>query len=98
MLDGISVSNLTPAVLIGIAVLMLLLGWLVPRRTLRDVQNESARWHRAYDLEREARVTSVAQTAELLELGKTSHAILVALFGTTERLRQSGEADVVPTK
>lgn len=95
MFDGLSAANVTPAVLLGIAVLLIFLGRLIPWPTYRDKSAECERWHKAYEVEREARVTSNAQTVELLELAKTSHSILVAWFGTVGTTRQSGGADVV---
>lgn len=97
MLDGIPIANLTPPVLLGIAVLLMLFGRIVPRSTLQDKIEEAERWRQAYEAEKEARVTSDAQTAELLELAKTTHNVIVAMFSTTERMRQSGGADAVPT-
>lgn len=98
MIDGISVSNLTPSVIAGIAVLAVLLGILVPRYIYRDKVQEAKDWRKAYEAEREARVTSDAQTRELLELAKTTHNIIVALFGSTsDRSRQSGGPHVVQT-
>lgn len=76
---------------------MLFLGRLVPRSTLRDKADECENWRRAFEAEREARVTSNAQTAELLELAKTTHSIIVAVFSTIERSRRSGEVYVAPT-
>lgn len=98
MLDGISVSSLTPSVLLGIAILMVLLGWLVPKSVLREKTKEATAWRQAYEAEREARVTADAQTAELLELAKTTHSIVVALFSTApSNSRYQGEANVVST-
>ena len=95
MLDGIPLGDLSAPVLLGIAVLMLLLGLLVPRRTLRDKAEESERWRQAFETEREARATSDSQTKELLELAKTTHAVIVAMFKTSEGTHQSGEPDAI---
>jgi hypothetical protein len=97
MFDGIPLGNYTPQALLGITVLLVVLGWLVPRKTLQDKASEAERWRLAYEAERAARATADAQTAELLELAKTTHDIIIAMFGTTERVRQSGGASVVPT-
>lgn len=97
MLDGIPLSDLTAPTLLGIVVLMVLLGWLVPKAILKEKSVEAERWRLAYEAEREARNTSDAQTVELLELAKTTHNIIVAMFGTAERMGQSGGAGVVPT-
>lgn len=97
MLDGISLSNLTAPTLLGIAILMMLLGRLLPKSTYNEKAQEAERWRQAYEAERLARATADAQTAQLLELAKTTHAIIVAMFGTAERLQKSGGTDVVPT-
>lgn len=96
---GIPLTVLTPSALLGIVVLMILLGKLVPRIFYKDKVDEAEKWRLAYEAEREARTISDAQTAQLLELAKTTHSILVAMFNTTEQVRQSGGADVaLPTK
>lgn len=79
MIEGIPVLQLTPSVLVGITVLMLLKGWIVPRSTLQDKQKEADQWHTAYELEREARNTSDAQNRELLEVAKASAGFLKAV-------------------
>lgn len=79
MLEGISVLALTPSVLVGITVLMLLRGLIVPRSTLQDKQKEADQWHQAYELERTARSTSDAQNRELLEVAKASAGFLKAV-------------------
>lgn len=99
MIDGIPLTNLTPSALLGIAVVLMMFGKLVPRSALTDKDAEVERWRKAYEAEREARATSDAQTAELLEVAKTTHNLIVAMFGTTERVRESGGTHVVvPTK
>lgn len=99
MLDGVPITNLTPPALLGIAVILMMLGKLVPRSALTDKDAEAERWRKAYEAEREARATSDAQTAELLEVAKTTHNLIVAMFDTAERVRESGGTHaVVPTK
>lgn len=90
MIDGIPLIALTAPTLLGIAVLMLLTGRLVPRSTLTDKAAEAERWRLAYEAEREARSTSDAQTVELLEVAKTTHNIIAAMFGTAHRVRAGG--------
>ena len=98
MLDGFPIADLTAPTLLGFAVLMLILGRLVPRSTYQDKLVEAEKWRLAYEAERKARATSDAQTVELLELAKTTHSIIVALFGTAASTRPPGEAYVVPTQ
>jgi hypothetical protein len=94
VLDGIPFANLTASTLLGIFVLMMFLGRIVPRRTLDDQIKQTEKWQTAYELERQARVSSDSQTTELLEIVKATHSIVVAQDGVG-RSRQSGEANVV---
>ena len=80
MFEGIPLVGLTAPTLLGIAILLLLVGRIVPRATLEDKKQEAADWKAAYETEREARIKSDAQTGELLEVSKTTHAITVAMF------------------
>lgn len=96
MLEGIPVGDLTAPTLLGIVFLMTMLGLLVPRYIYNEKKEEAEKWRLAYEAEKIARSTSDAQTAELLELAKTTHKIIVATFSTTERLRQPGGIDALP--
>jgi hypothetical protein len=99
MFEGISIGELTPPVLLGLAILMIMLGWIVPKTTLNDKKREAEQWRLAYFSEREARATSDAQTVQLLELAKTQLDIIDATFGDNERPRKNGGAHVaVPSK
>jgi len=107
MFEGIPLVSLTPSVLLGITVLMILLGKLRTNTSYQEKVKESDTWRKAYEAEREARATSDKQTGELLELAKTTHDILIAVFQSTSgspgtyvgrRRERSGGADVVPTQ
>lgn len=99
MIEGIPLAGLTAPTLLGIAVLLLLLGRIVPRSTYLDKKEEASKWQEAYQAEREARQTSDAQTAELLEVAKTTHNIIVAVFHNSELIRRGGDLDAsVPKK
>lgn len=91
MFLDIPVKDLTAPVLLGIGILMVLTGLLVPSRFYKAKSEESERWRLAFETEREARMTSDAQTSELLEGQKTSHALIVAIFKNSEAARESGE-------
>lgn len=86
MLEGISVVSLTPPVLLGIAILMLLTGRLIPRNTYQDKAQEAEQWRLAYEAERAARTISDSQTRELLEIARMSEHFLSAVFENSERL------------
>lgn len=97
MLEGIPVAALGPSALLGIAILLLLTGRLVPKATL-DAKNEEVRiWRETAEKEREGRATSDAQTRELLELAKTTNKIVEAIAVASGRVRESGEAHALPT-
>lgn len=98
MFEGIPLVGLTAPTLLGIAVLLLFTGRLVPRATLLDKAQEASDWKAAYEAEREARATSDQQTVELLEVSKTNHSVTVAMFELIRRGagRESGGTDVVP--
>lgn len=98
MIEGLPLADMSAPYLLGLAVLMILVGWLVPKRILTKTENESERWRLAYEAEREARILSEAQTSELLELAKTTHALITAVFTNSEQIRikqRSGEPDAL---
>lgn len=91
MIDGVPVLGMSAPALVGLAVVLLLTGRIVPLSTYREKCKEAERWREAYEAEREARATSDGQTVELLEIAKTTHSIIAAMFGTSSRIRQSRE-------
>lgn len=91
MFEGFSIIGLTPAGLLLIAVFMILTGRLVPRSIYLDKKAEADRWQAAYEVERQARATSDAQTRELLEVAKTSAKFLEAVH-TNSELIKSGDS------
>lgn len=95
MIEGIPIRDLTPPTLLAVVFLMVMLGLIIPRYIYNEKKEECEKWRLAYEAERAARATSDAQTAELLELAKTTHKIIAATFSTTERIR-SGGSDAVP--
>lgn len=91
MIEGVSIIGLTPAGLLLAAVLMILTGWLVPRRTYLEKVREADRWRAAYEVERASRNASDAQTRELLEVAKTSAKFLEAVHTNSETMK-SGDS------
>jgi hypothetical protein len=103
-IEGVPIYGLTAPALLGIAILLLLLGKIVPRSTLldrdkqiEDKSQEAERWRQAYETEREARSLSNRQTIELLEVTKLTNQIVMAAFGPQGVIRKSGGADEAPT-
>ena len=83
MFDGIPLGDFTAPTLVGICVLLVVFGRLVPWYIYNAKVRECERWQKAYEAERDARAISDAQTAELLELAKTTRDILDAMFNTS---------------
>jgi len=82
-LDSIPLYALTPSALIGIVVLLLLTGRLVPRRTLDDSLKREDQWRTAHGRSEDARMVSesarvemTGQVRELLEHAKTADALI----------------------
>lgn len=95
MIYGIPITGLTAPALLGFTILLFITGRIWTDRAYQEKAKESERWRLAYEKERDARITSEDQTEELLELAKTNHAIVYALFQNSERsVRQTGGSDV----
>ena len=90
MIDGIPLLELSPAVILGFAVILLFTGKLWTNAAYQEKVNEADRWREAYEKERTARELSDRQTEELLEVTKTTHAFIVAVFNNSEIIRKSG--------
>jgi len=97
MFDGIPLVSLTPPVLLGVAILLLLFGRLWTNSAYQEKCRESERWRKAYETSEKARAISDAQSAELLELGRATYAMLDAVFSTLDPPGGGGAHRVVPT-
>lgn len=90
MIEGFPIIGLTAPTLLGIAVLLLLTGRIVPRAHIRDKDLEIERWKTAYETEREARTISDNQTAKLLIAVETNRDVLYALLRVLNSTPESG--------
>lgn len=88
MFMGIPVGDLTAPALVGIAVMMVFFGLLVPRWTYKEKAKESERWRLAFETERERANTADAQAAKVLEGQQTSHKLIEAIFEITSKARR----------
>lgn len=93
-IDGVPLVGLTAPAILGIAFLMILTGRLVPRSVLKDKDEETARWRRAYEAEREARIVSDSQTSKLLVATEANRDVLLALFKALNVDETGGPPDV----
>lgn len=98
MLHDILTSDMTAPSLLGLTVVLLLLGVIVPSPTLKEKKKEAERWRLAYEAEREARSKAESHSVELLEVSKATYSIIEAVFGSRRRgIRASQEKpDALP--
>ena len=96
LVNEIPLVGLSAPALLGITVLLLLTGRIVPRSTLRDKAREAEKWRIAYETERQARSLSNSQTIELLEVTKLTNSIVIAAFGQEGVIKKQGGPDVPP--
>lgn len=94
MFEGIPIETLTVRGLLGLGVLMLMFGYLVPRWVYKDKAEESTRWQLAFEKQRERADKSDAQVEQMLEQGKTTHALITAIFSNSTAIREAGEQNV----
>lgn len=97
MIDGIPITDLTAPTLLGIGILLVMFGRLVPWWFYKAKVEEAEKWRMAFEAEKEARINTVAQTQKLIDVTEDIHSIVVAVFRGAELTRQTGEAYVVPT-
>lgn len=91
---GIPFTTWTTGSLLAFAILLIFTGRLWTNNAYQEKKEEAAYWKLAYETSEKARAISDAQTTMLLEQGKTTHAIVVAMFSTVEKMRSSGGSDV----
>lgn len=95
-IDGVPLVGLTAPTLLGAAILMLLTGKLWTNAAYQQKCAESDKWQAAYEKERETRLASDAQTSELLEVTKTTNAVITAMFVNTGKYQAPGGPSAVP--
>lgn len=94
MFMGIPIETLTVRGLLALAVLMILFGYLVPRRIYKDKADEAIRWQLAFEKQRDRSDKSDAQAEQMLEQGKATHALITAIFSNSTAIREAGEQNV----
>ena len=97
MIFDIPVGDLTAPGLIGLGVLLIMTGRLVPVRFYKNKSDESERWRLSFETERETRKVLDKQTSELLESQKATHAVILAILKNSEEIQREvkrGDRDV----
>ena len=79
MFDGVPILDLSSSAILGITVILILTGRIVPKHTCDNLREEVKSWREAYEKEREARLQLQNQNGLLLETARTSSAVLNAL-------------------
>ena len=78
-LGGIPVGALTPAALLGLVILAIVMGRLVPRRTMEDIIHDRNEWRAAHRISEQSRMELAAMVGELLEHARTTDAFIRSL-------------------
>lgn len=79
MIDGMPILSFTPELLLGLLVLAIITGRLVPRRTHEDSLHDRDQWRAAHMVSEQARQVSADQVEELLEHARTTDAFIRSL-------------------
>ena len=87
---GLPAEVWAPSGLLAVAILLLLFGKLWTNAAYQQKVAECEKWEKAYAESEAGRKEANAQAKELLEQGKTTHAIVVAMFSIMENNRASG--------
>ncbi|MFD5468912.1 hypothetical protein [Streptomyces sp. NPDC127105] len=104
---GFRPTDIGAAALVGLIVLLILRGHLVPRRVLEDrladkdrqledVRAERNTWRQAHTVSEEARHEAQDQAAELLELSRTAGHFFASLPEARREVRASADANPAP--
>ncbi|OQQ16149.1 hypothetical protein B0675_02375 [Streptomyces sp. M41(2017)] len=104
---GFRPTDIGAAALVGLIVLLVLRGQLVPRRQLEDLRADKDRqiedlrgerdtWRDAHAVSEEARRDAQDQAGELLEMSKTAGAFLAALPRASRGVSTSADLDQTP--
>lgn len=97
---GLSVQDISTVGTLLLVVMLILLGWLVPRKVVKDMRDdrdarlveartETANWQKAYQASDAARELQAGQLGQLMELAKTTDQFI----RTLQRAASSAKED-----
>lgn len=95
MIGGFAVSDLTAGALLGVCVILILTGRIVPRSVLKDKDREAQQWHAAFTVEREARMEADFQARELISLAQSTHKLVFGTSLPTPSLEENSDVSQV---
>lgn len=78
-LGGLPAGSIGAGGLLTIVILMVLMGKLVPRRTLDDALRDRDDWRQAHKVSEAGRIELQQQVGELLELSRTTSTFIQAI-------------------
>lgn len=87
---GLPVVGLTAPFLLGLSVLLLLTGKLIPRRTYDDLRKDRDDWKAAHAKSEETRAELVSHMTVMVEQAKVTESLLRSL-GAHRDVQQKGE-------
>lgn len=93
---GVPVGSIGATGILGIVVLLVLMGKLVPRRSLEDTLKERDDWRAAHGVSEEARIELQQQVGELLQLSRLTTTFIQTIPLGVLRSREEGGGDVAP--
>jgi len=79
VIEGLSAAQLGPTGLLAVLVLLILVGRLVPRRTMEDILHDRDEWRAAHKISEDARAEGQKQVDELLEHARTTDQFIRSL-------------------
>lgn len=85
MIGDIPIGTLTPIGVCLLAVVLILMGWLVPRYVYHREIATSEKWQKAYETERTSRILLSGQVAEMLEQTRTSQKMMETFTAMAQR-------------
>lgn len=109
VLAGLNVAQGGAAAVLGLVVLLILVGRLVPRRSVDDIRGdyqariaeliaERDMWRTAHQVSEEARHEEQQQNREMLELARTSVHVLRSLPSAPEGVSHAQVVEDAPTR
>lgn len=93
---GIPAGSIGATGILAIVVLLVLMGKLVPRRTLEDTLKERDDWRAAHGVSEEARIELQQQVGELLQLSRLTTTFIQTIPLGIMKSREEGGGDVAP--
>lgn len=93
---GVPVGSIGATGILGIVVLLVLMGKLVPRRSMEDAIKDRDDWRAAHGVSEEARIELQQQVGELLQLSRLTTTFIQTIPLGVMKSREEGGGNVAP--